>query len=317
VGAANAILRDLHMEGYDSRKFPRHYINFVDLPYQRPSIQSTDAITEGNAYLAAAQCQFCQEPKCMEDCPAGIDIPGFMRRMEAKNYTGAARLIRQMNPFGEVCGLVCTPNRTCQKNCYRRDFTGMPVRIAELQRWVCATAGKAGWIKASDTPGKQKVAVIGGGPSALTCAYYLTLADYQVSVFAQEARPGGALLLQGDADPQLLSAFHGDLDGIMSVGLRFEGNQKSVIDMDIKRLLEDYRAVYLPEAGVKSSPEKYSAHYGSDWMDTVDPNSGQLAKHPGIFIGEEYLMNGISVVEAVAYGRRAAYAIDRFINPQS
>jgi hypothetical protein len=70
-----------------------------------------------------------------------------MRRMEAKNYRGAARLIREKNPLGEVCGLVCTPGRTCQKDCYRGEFAGVAVRIAELQHWVCTEAGEEGWIK--------------------------------------------------------------------------------------------------------------------------------------------------------------------------
>ena len=274
-------------------------------------------ITDQNAYLAAAHCQGCQDPKCVDGCPAGIDIPGFMRRMEAKNYTGAARVIREKNPFGEVCGLVCTPNQTCQKDCYRRDFTGAPVRIAELQSWVCAAAGDNGWIKSTQIASRQKVAVMGGGPSALTCAYYLTLAGYKVTVFAQEAQPGGALLARAGTDPILNQAVLRDLQGLMAIGIGFEANQSSVMEMDIKQVLENYDAIYLPEAGLTPSPGTYNTWPGSAWGKPVDQYPGQPASHPGVFIGKEYLMNGVSVVEAVDCGRKAACSIDQYIRSKA
>ena len=57
-----------------------------------------------NASLIARECQHCEDPVCREACPAGIDIPGFIRRIQAKNFIGAARLIREKNPFAETCG---------------------------------------------------------------------------------------------------------------------------------------------------------------------------------------------------------------------
>ena len=81
--------------------------------------------------------------------------------LEAKYYTGAARLIRQKNPFGEVCGCTCAADQTCQRDCYRRDFTGKPVRIAELQRWVCDEAGEEGWLQLEHSKGNCKIAVAG------------------------------------------------------------------------------------------------------------------------------------------------------------
>ncbi len=317
VGVANVILRELHQAEYEPRKFTKQYVNMVDLPYRRPDYTPTDMITGQNAYLAAAHCQGCQDPKCVDGCPAGIDIPGFMRRMEAENYTGAARVIREKNPFGEVCGLVCTPNRTCQKDCYRRDFTGEPVRIAELQSWVCAAAGDDGWIKSVQIASRQKVSVIGGGPSALTCAYYLTLAGYKVSVFAQEAQPGGALLARAGTDPLLNQAVLRDLEGVMATGIGFEANQRSVMETDIKKVLEDYDAIYLPEAGLTPPPEPYKTWLGSDWGRSGDQCPGQLASHPGVFVGKEYLMNGVSVVEAVDCGRKAACSIDQYIRSKA
>jgi prolycopene isomerase len=313
VGAANVILRELHLPEYDSRKFPQQYVNIVDLPYRRPVFNPNDVITDQNAYLAAAECQGCQEPKCMDGCPAVIDIPGFLRRMEAKNYPGAARLIREMNPFGEVCGLTCTAGRLCQRDCYRRDFTGAPVRIAELQRWVCAKAGKDGWVKYAQPASGPKVAVIGGGPSALSCAYYLTLACCKVTVFAQESKPGGALYIRAGSDPLLSSAIQNDTQGVISNGIIFEGSQQLGLNLDPKYIQDNYRVIYLAEAGRSDNHEIYNNWLGSDWRDNINPQTGQLSTFPKFFNGDEYVMNGLSVVEAVAQGRKAAVSIDQFI----
>jgi prolycopene isomerase len=317
VGAANVILRELHLPEYEARKFTKQYVKLVDLPYRRPPFHQTEAISSANAYLAAAQCQGCQDPVCVEGCPAGIDIPGFIRRMEAKNYPGAARLIREKNPFGDVCGQLCTPGRTCQKDCYRRDFAGVPVRIAELQRWVCAEAGEDGWIKFHQPVSGSKIAVIGGGPSALSCAYYLTLAGCKVNIFASESQPGGALWERSASDTTLRSAVLREVGGMMSAGIGFEGDQHLGENLDLKPILEDYRSIYLADAGFKTSQGIYDTWLGTDWRNTVDQQTGQLAYLPQIFVGKEFGLNGVSVVEAVARGRKAACSIDQFLKLQA
>ncbi|HVP22062.1 MAG TPA: hypothetical protein VMS73_09410 [Anaerolineaceae bacterium] len=67
--------------------------------------------------------------------------------MEAKNYAAAAHLIRQKNPFGEVCGLLWAAETTCQRDCYQRDFAKTLVQLADLQRWVYTRAGNVGQIQ--------------------------------------------------------------------------------------------------------------------------------------------------------------------------
>jgi len=297
VGAANVILRELHLPEYDSHKFPKQFVNMVDLPYRRPEYSPIEVITDQCAYLAASQCQDCQDPVCVAGCPAGIDIPGFLRRMEAKNFTGAARLIREKNPFGEVCGLLCAADRSCQRDCYRRTFADKPVRIAELQRWVCAEAGEGGWGKPERPPAGPKVAVIGGGPSALSCAYYLTLAGCKVNVLAAEVQPAGKLWEKSNSDSLLRAAVQRDVQGVMASGIVFQGSHRLGKNYDLDDILESYAAVYLAEAGSAGGAEV-------------------LSDHPGIFLGEEFLSNGVSVVEAVANGRRAAIAIGQFLKSQ-
>jgi hypothetical protein len=317
VGAANVILRELHSKEYDAHKFAKEYVTLVDLPYRRPNYNPTDEITQQNAFLAAADCQGCQDPACVKDCLAGIDIPGFMRRMEVKNYVGAARLIREKNPFGEVCGLVCTPGRTCQKDCYRRDFAGAPVRIAELQRWVCAEAGEEGWIRSDQHSISLKVAVIGGGASALSCAYYLSLSGYMVNILATETRPGGTLWMKADADPLVQDALQREVKGILKTGIVFDGSKLKGIDLDLDHFIANYDAVYLADAGIGNEAGLFDVWLGDGWRERCDQQTSQLVDRPKIFVGEEFSNNGVSVVAAVANGRKAACSISEFLSAHS
>ncbi len=136
VGAANRVLRDLRRPEYDARQFPRQYVRYVETPYRRPAVEAGAEITAENAALFAAQCQGCQDPACVADCPAAIDIPGVLRRMEAENFGGAARELRRCGPAGRVCEAACQGSRPCERLCYRRSFADEPVRIAALLRWV-------------------------------------------------------------------------------------------------------------------------------------------------------------------------------------
>jgi len=316
IGAANVILREMHLPEYDSRKFPKQYVNIVGLPYRRAAYQSTEAISDRNAHLAAAQCQGCQTPECMSGCPAGIDIPGFLRRMEARNHIGAARLIHEKNPFGEICGMLCAADRLCQHDCYRLDFSDRSVRIAELQRWVCAKAGEAGWPKVDCPASSQRVAIIGGGPAAMSCAYYLALVGCRVEVLAHEEKPGGALLRRSESDLQLRAAVDHDLQGMMSTGIVYRGGLDVTRMGDPRVMLEDHSAIYLAEPGIKNRTDTPASIHEADWRDAPEPQSGQLAGHPGLFRGEEFLMNGVSIAQAVANGRRAAVAISQFLDRQ-
>lgn len=88
-------------------------------------------------------------------------------------------------------------------------------------------------------------------------------------------------------------------------------------DLDLKHIFEKYRAVYLPEAGLLSSHGVYDTWLGADWMNSLDQQTGQLTNLPRVFIGEEFIMNGVSVVEAVAFGRNAVCSIDRFLSSQA
>ena len=251
VGAANRVLRDLRKPEYDARHFPRSFVKFAEIPFRRPTISADEAITPENAPLAAAQCQGCQHPACVADCPAQIDIPGVLRRMEAGNFTGTERMeLHQRNPFGGLCGVVCPADSFCQRHCYRRSYAGEPVRIAELLRWVVGAAGSAGWPthepSRDDRRSGRTVAVLGGNLAGLTCATYLALAGCPVEVLDGHVRA-----LSG------LEAVEGELESVWGRGAFVSKAATSLPPVDGKQ----YSAVYLAseewaEQMDRSTPEQ-------------------------------------------------------------
>lgn len=224
----------------------------MDLPYTRPTFQGTDRISSENAHLAAAQCQGCEFPACVRDCPAGVDIPGFLRRMEAQNYAGAARLLRERNPFSEVCGHTCLPDPACQRRCHRRSFAGEPVRIAELERWVCEAGGSEGWLRPDQAEKGWNVAVVGAGVSGLSCAYYLALSGGHVDVYDEGTGPGDRLSQARAGDlPQ--AAVARDVKALLLPGIHFHGSLKLGPDL-VEDLRRSHDALYLDAGSFGIAP---------------------------------------------------------------
>lgn len=200
VGAANMILKDMKKKQYLPRKFKKEYINYVE-GKKRISLPSfEEELTEKTAKREAIECQWCEDPKCIKNCPANIDVPNFIRRIEVGNYVGAAKEIRKMNPFGEMCGLLCPAEKLCEKECNRFDFSERPTQIKKLQAWACKMAGEEGWPSISGKSNGKKIAVIGAGPAGLSCAYYLSQLGYQVDILEKEAFIGG---IPAQAIPQM------------------------------------------------------------------------------------------------------------------
>ena len=249
VSAANLILRDNKMKEYILWPKGKEYVSIIENPQKRSPLPLRGlTLSEKDASRVAIECQWCEKApseRCIKNCPAHIDIPNFIRKMEVGNWKGAARLIRTMNPFGEVCGLVCPAERLCESDCYHREFSEEPVRIAELQAWVCKQAGEEGWIDFTKIKNGRKIAIVGAGPSGLTCAYYLAGEGYDVDIYEKEMKEGGMLshvIPSFRLPPDVLER---EYKGIKATGINFKYGMEFGKNLSIKELLEKYDAIFL------------------------------------------------------------------------
>ena len=127
-----------------------------------------------------------QPVPCVAMCPAGVDVPGYVALLKAGRYDDAVRLIRKDNPFPTVCALIC--EHPCEARC-RRTLMDSPVNIRGLKRFAVDNCGDVPVPEKMDDTGK-KIAVIGGGPSGLSAAYYLSIMGHKVTVFEKKIPAG-------------------------------------------------------------------------------------------------------------------------------
>ncbi|MDD1779353.1 MAG: FAD-dependent oxidoreductase, partial [Candidatus Helarchaeota archaeon] len=245
IGAANMILKDLKMKQYTYYKQPKNYVNFVKGTEAIPLPALKEALTDQTAKRVAAECQLCEDPKCMKSCPAGIDALNFLRRIEAGNYNGAARSMRNMNPLAEICGYICPAEKLCQKECNRLEFSKDTARIADLQAWVCGRAGSEGFNAEIPERNQYKIAVIGAGPAGISCAHFLARIGYTVDVFEKLSDAGGMLthIIPEFRLPK--APIEREFKGLFLPGINFHFSKELGKDITIAQLSESYNAVFL------------------------------------------------------------------------
>ena len=142
----------------------------------------------------ALRCLNCKNPRCVEGCPVAINIPGFITKVKEGDVKAAYDVISESSALPAICGRVCPQESQCEGRCVR-GIKGEPVSIGKLERYVADTAREMG-IKpqgATEKKGK-KVAVIGSGPSGLTCAGDLAKMGYDVKIFEALHKAGGVLV---------------------------------------------------------------------------------------------------------------------------
>lgn len=185
-----------------------------------------------------------QPVPCVALCPAGVDIPGYVALVAEGRYADAVRLIRKDNPFPTACALVC--EHPCESRC-RRNMIDDAINIRGLKRAAVDNAGIVPVPECAPSTGK-KIAVIGGGPSGLSAAYYLQLMGHQVTVFEKRSKLGGMLLYGIPSYRLPRERLQEDVDAILSTGVEVLtdttiGGDEGQITME--QLRKDYDAVYI------------------------------------------------------------------------
>ena len=178
---------------------------------------------------------------CVALCPAGVDIPGYMALVGEDRCADAVRLIRKDNPFPVACAYIC--EHPCEARC-RRNMIDDAINIRGLKRYAVDHAGEVPQPACAPATGKR-VAIVGGGPSGLSCAYYLALMGHKVTVF-EEAKQLGGMLRYGIPNYRfprhLLDA---EIQSILSLGIEVHTGVTVGKDIWIEDLQKQYDCLYI------------------------------------------------------------------------
>ena len=146
------------------------------------------------AQLEATRCLDCKNPLCVKGCPVSINIPSFIHHVKEGDIKGAADVIALSSALPAVCGRACPQETQCEGKCVR-GIKGEAISIGKLERYVADWSREHGYVAAKPgTPNGKKVAVVGSGPSGLTCAGDLAKLGYDVTIFEAFHQPGGVLV---------------------------------------------------------------------------------------------------------------------------
>ncbi len=213
--------------------------NFSDL---HPPLTPHEAMTE------ADRCYFCFDAPCVSACPTGINIPLFIRQIQATNPIGAAVTILEENILGGMCARVCPTEDLCEQACVREVAEGKPVKIGHLQRYATDHLMQKEAdhpFSRQDTSGKR-IAVVGAGPAGLACAHGLSRHGHAVTIFEARDKPGG-LNEYGIASYKTLDNFaQREVGFVLALGgITIETGKTLGEDLSLDALCENYDAVFL------------------------------------------------------------------------
>ena len=280
---------------------------------------------------------------CQSACPAGVDVPRYVHLIAEGKFDQSYAVVRERLPLPSVCGYICLA--FCEEEC-RRGEVNEPVGIRALKRFVSENHTNL-WKKSFKRPKAtgKRVAIVGSGPAGLTAGYYLARKGHEVTIFEQASLPGG-MLRQAISRKRLpKEALEGDIEEIVKAGVKLRLNSSPSISQLLEQKFDAVllatgstfvgpATLWLKEEGVELTP------WGSI---KVNPETLTTSRE-GVFAGGDVLLGGISedfisvsadkedfvkalierlavyrgdssrsAIQAIASGRKAAEAIDRYL----
>ena len=203
---------------------------------------------EEEAVEEATRCLNCKNAQCVKGCPVSINIPEFIHNVKEKNFAEAYKTIGKSSALPAVCGRVCPQESQCEGKCIR-GIKGEAVSIGKLERFVAdwARENNIKPEKSAESNGR-KVAVIGSGPSGLTCAGDLAKMGYDVTIFEALHEPGG-VLVYGIPEFRLpkSTVVASEIENVKSLGVKIETNVVIGNSMTIDHLIDEegFDAVFI------------------------------------------------------------------------
>lgn len=221
---------------------------------QDPKIRATNfdevclGYTEDEAVEEATRCLNCKKPMCVSKCPVAIDIPGFIKHVKNREFADAVKVIAKYSALPAVCGRVCPQETQCESKCIL-GIKGDAIAIGKLERFV-GDYSRVHNVDLSETKHKTgiKVAVIGSGPSGLTCAGDLAKDGYDVTIF-EALHEAGGVLVYGIPEfrlPKETVVKH-EVENVKKLGVKIETNVIVGRTVTIDQLIEEenFKAVFI------------------------------------------------------------------------
>ncbi|MGB9291985.1 MAG: FAD-dependent oxidoreductase, partial [Desulfobaccales bacterium] len=209
-------------------------------------------------------------PRCSEACPAGVDVPRYVRAVRDGRFDEAVAVLREHLPLPTVCADACFA--PCEDVCAYKQF-GDPIAIRALKRAAMDKGGDT-WLsnRKKTPPSGKKVAIIGAGPAGLTAAYYLATLGHQVTLIDSLPKPGGTMRY-GIPKYRLPEArLDKDINVILEMGVRFQGNTRVGQDVTLEEIKQDYDAVFIAVGASASAKipvegaDKSGVYWGLDFL---------------------------------------------------
>lgn len=220
------------------------------MPIQEPEVRihNFDEVTLGYtlelAVDEANRCLNCKNAPCVTGCPVNIHIPDFITKIKEKDIKGAYGVISLTSALPSVCGRVCPQENQCESKCVR-GIKAEPVGIGRLERFVADEYRKLNIKNKPVASNGKKVAVVGSGPSGLTCAGDLAKLGYDVTIY-EALHTAGGVLAYGIPQFRLPKEILKDeVNGLKDLGVKIEKNVVIGKTLTVDELLENFDAVYI------------------------------------------------------------------------
>lgn len=223
------------------------------MPEQAPEVRSKnfEEVPTGQspetAMKEAERCLQCKKPACVDGCPVGVDIPGFISLVKEGKFTAAISKVWEKNGLPAVCGRVCPQELQCEGKCIVGK-KNEPVAIGNLERFVAdyERMNKKASLPEKASPTGKKIAVVGSGPSGLTVAGDLILKGHEVTLFEAFHKPGG-VLVYGIPEFRLPKEIvFSEVAGLEKLGVKLECNAVVGRTISLDELFEEgYDAIYI------------------------------------------------------------------------
>ena len=222
------------------------------MPVQDPLVRNHNftevalGYSEETALNEAERCLHCANHPCTQKCPVSVNIPEFIQKIKEKDYEGAYQVISVDSSLPAICGRVCPQESQCESAC-TRGIKGEAVGIGRLERFVADWHNEHAQLshEKPDSNG-HKVAIVGSGPSGLTCAGDLAKAGYEVTIF-EALHLAGGVLVYGIPEFRLPKAIvQKEIDSLKALGVTVQTNVIVGKSLTVDELFEDgYEAIYI------------------------------------------------------------------------